>query len=227
MRHLLTHSSTGLLLFVCACSDRQPTRPERAPTRQAVVPGGQLSVIVPIQDAPTPPTDITIDGDALGCFGDGCTPTDVAFTSVSGTTIQYVSSIGTDFLGTTVNGVLGVNGPALGGSPPSSGNFGAIGVNLATQPVPATVPFTLRLTFRSPTAAPISIGATLRGTLSVPTRGGIVLTFDEKRLAGSGTVRIDFVNLNTGTPGRMDLTLFGEPIISFQNMPIGGFFQVR
>ena len=228
MRRLLPNSSTTLFLLLCACADRQPTRPEREGARPFTPPNGQLSDVATIQDAPTPPADITITGLALACFGAGCTPTAVAFTLVNGVTISYRSSFGnTSFSGTTANGVLAVNGSGLIGSFP--GNFGQIQMNPPTsfQTTAVSIPFTLQLTFSSPTAAAVTISATLRGTIAVAPLGGVLLTFDEKKTVGSETIKIDFVNPNTNTPGRMDLTVFGEPIPLGQTVSIGGFFEVR
>jgi len=228
MRRLLPHSSTTLVLFLCACADRQPTRPEREGARPFAAPNGQLSDVATIQDAPTPPADITITGRALACFGAGCTPTNIAFTLVNGVTLSYLSSLGsTSFSGTTANGVLAVNGSNLIGSIP--GNFGQIQMNPPTTfPTTAvSLPFTLQLTFSSPAAAAVTISATMRGTIAVAPLGGVLLTFDEKKSVGNATIKIDFVYPNTNTPGRMDLTLFSEPIPLGQAVSIGGFFEVR
>jgi hypothetical protein len=226
MRRLLPHSSTTLVLFLCACADRQPTPPEREGARPFVMPNG-YSDVATIQDAPTPPADITITGRALGCFGTGCTPTNLAFTLVNGVTLSYLSSFGNSFSGTTANGVFAVNGSNLGGSLP--GNFGQIQMNPPTI-FPTTVvsmPFTLQLTFSSPAADAVTISATMRGTIAVAPLGGVLLTFDEKKTVGSETIKIGFVDPNTNTPGRMDLTLFGEPIPLGQVVSIGGFFEIR
>ena len=228
MRRLLPNSSTTLVLLLCACADRQPTRPEREGARPFTPPNGQLSDVATIQDASTPPADITITGRALGCFGLGCTPTNLAFTSVNGVAISYLSSFGnTTFSGATANGVLAVNGSNLIGSVP--GNFGRIQMNALTAPqtTAVSIPFTLQLTFSSPTAAAVTISATLRGTIAPAPLGGVLLTFDEKKTVGGETIKIDFVNPNTNTSGRMDLTLFGEPIPLGQAVSIGGFFEIR
>lgn len=227
MRRLLPNSTTTLVLFLCACADRQPTPPEREGARPFMVPNGQLSDGATIQDAATPPVDITITGGALGCFGLGCTPTNLAFTLVNGVTVAYLSPAGTSFSGTSANGVLAVNGSNLIGTRP--GNFGQIQMNPPTA-FPTTVlsiPFTLQLTFSSPTAAAVTISATLRGTIAVAPLGGVLLTFDERKTVGGETIKIDFVNPDTNTPGRMDLTVFSEPIPLGQATSIGGFFEVR
>jgi hypothetical protein len=229
MRRLLPHSITTLVLLLCACADRQPTRPEREGARPSTPPNGQLSDVATIQDAPTPSADVTITGRALGCFGTGCTPTNLAFTLVNGITISYASSFAnTTFSGTTANGVLAVNGSNLLGLVP--GNFGQIVISPFTIPFQTTalsIPFTLQLTFSSPTASAVTISATLRGAIAVPPLGGVLLTFDEKKTVGSETIRIDFIDPNTNTPGRMNLTLFGEPIPVSQPVIIGGFFEIR
>ena len=227
MRRLLPHSSATLVLLLCACADREPTRPEREGARPFALPNGQLSDVATIQDAPTPPADITISGSALGCFGVGCTPANVAFTLVNGVTVAYVAPFANTFSGTTANGVLAVNGEGLIGTRP--GNFGEIEINppAVFQTTAVSIPFTLRLTFSSPNAAAVTISATLRGTIAPAPLGGVLLTFDEKKTVGSETIRIDFVNPNTNTAGRMDLTVFGEPIPLGQAVSIGGFFEVR
>jgi hypothetical protein len=163
----------------------------------------------------------------LACFGAGCTPTNIAFTLVNGVTLSYLSSFGTSFSGTTANGVLAVNGSNLVGSRP--GNFGQIQMNPPTTfPTTAlSIPFTLQLTFSSPAVDAITINATMRGTIAVAPLGGVLLTFDEKKGMGNETIKIDFVDPNTNTPGRMDLTLFSEPIPLGQAVSIGGFFEVR
>jgi hypothetical protein len=227
MRRLLPHSSTTLVLFLCACADREPTRPEREGARPFAVANGQLSDVATIQDAPTPPVDVTITGRALACFGAGCTPTNVAFTLVNGVTLAYLSSFGNSFSGTTANGVLAVNGSNLIGSLP--GNFGQIQMNAPTTPqtTALSLPFTLQLTFSSPAVDAVTISAIMRGTIAAAPLGGVLLTFDEKKSVGNETIKIDFVNPNTNTPGRMDLTLFSEPIPLGQAVSIAGFFEVR
>jgi len=222
MSKLLPRSITGFFLLVCACSDTQPTRPDA--TRQVTTPGGQSLDVTPLLDAPTPPADMNISGNAQGCFGDGCTPAENVTLNVLGTTIVYASRVPPDFFGRTANGLLAVN-DAQGVLP--VGNFGVITALGTGQPIALSIPFTLRLTFFAPTAGPVSVAATLRGTLSFDGSGGLVLTFDDKKTLGSESIKIDFTIPSTGATGRMDLTLFGEPVPSSRSAVIGGLFEVR
>jgi len=227
MRTLLPHSRTGLLLLLVACSDRHPTRPDRAAAQHPAAPAGQLSGVATPQAAATPPASMSIAGRTLGCFGAGCTPSDFAFITVNGAQLTYFSGLGfvTNFGGNAVNGVLAVNGA------PSAGNhFGLIRASLTgtTQPTAVSVPFTLQLTLQSPAAAPVTVSGTVRGIVTgSPIAGGVVLAFDEKKTAGGKTVKVDFVDPSTGAAGRMDVSVFSVPIPSSESVSIPGFFEIR
>src|SRR5215217_3600366 len=112
MRKLLPHSRTGLLLLLVACSDRHPTRPDRAAAQDPAAPVGQLSGVATPQDGATLLARVTINGNALGCFGVGCNPSETATITVNGATFTYSSIVG-DFCCQTHYGVLGVNGPVF------------------------------------------------------------------------------------------------------------------
>ena len=228
MTTLLAPSRTILLLLLVACSDRQPTRPDRTAAQQPAVSVGQLSDAAIPQDAPTPPAEMLISGKARACFGAGCTPADLASFSVPGGAFGYSGGTGDDFHARTANGVAGANGTV-------NGEFGLIYVSTVSGFAPVSIPFTLQLIFSSPTAAPVTVTGTVRGSLGPNVggfypRGAVMLSFDDKKIVGGQTVKIEFVDPTTGTPGRMELTLpsvlFPADAGQFAAM-IGGFFELR
>ena len=225
MRTLRPRSRTIFLLLLVACSDQHATRPDRAAAQQAAGSGGQLSDAAIPQDASTPPAEMLIGGSALACFGEGCTPSDLATISVPGGAFTYFGRSGDDFLTRTANGVAGANGAG-------NGTFGQITVSTATGFGPVSIPFTLRLILSTPAADPVTVTGTVRGSLGPPVsgvfpRGAVILTFDDKKMVGGETLKIDFVD-PTGIPGRMDLTLPSVLIpVDATSMIIGGFFEIR
>src|SRR5215207_7019590 len=228
MRPLRPPSRTILLLLLVACSDRHATRPDHAVAQQPAVSVGPLSDAAIPQDAPTPPAEMLVSGKALACFGAGCTPTDIASVSVPGGAFGYSGRNGDDFLLRTANGVAAANGAP-------NGEFGFIYVSTVSGFAPVSIPFTLQLIFSTPAAAPVTVTGTIRGSLGPDVggffpRGAVILTFDDKKIVGGQTVKIDFVDPPTGTPGRMELTL---PSVLFPAAAgnvaamIGGFFEIR
>jgi len=205
--------------------------PDRAAAQQPGVSAGQLSDAAIPQDAPTPPAEMFIGGKALACFDAGCTPSDFASIIVPGGAFVYSSGTNIDFLMRSLNGVAGANGGL-------NGNFGLISLSTGTGFAPVSIPFTLQLIFTDPAADPVTVTGTVRGSLGpfsggVDPRGAMILSFDDKRIVGGQTVKIDFVDA-TGRPGRMELTL---PSILFPpdapgdtgnpSAMIGGFFEIR
>jgi hypothetical protein len=225
MRTLLPPSRTIFLLLLVACSDRHATRPDRAAAQQAAGSVGQLSGAAVPQDAPVPPAEMLIAGKALACFGEGCTPSDIATFSVPGAGFAYFGRSGDDFLTRTANGVAGANGAG-------NGTFGNITVTTVTGFASVSIPFTLQLTFSTPAADPVTVTGTVRGSLgpqvdgSFP-RGAVILTFDDKKIVGGETLKINFVD-PAGIARRMDVTLPSVLIpVDATSMIIGGFFDIR
>ena len=226
MRTLRPPSRTILLLLLLvACSDRHATRPDRTAAQQAAGALGQLSDAAIPQDAPVPPAEMMISGSALACFGEGCIPSDIASITVPGAAFAYFGRSGDDFLTRTANGVAGANGDA-------NGTFGQITVTTVAGFAPVSIPFTLQLTFSTPAADPVTVTGTVRGSLGpavsgVFPRGAVILTFDDKKMVGGQTLKIDFVD-PAGIPRRMELTLPSVLIpADATSMIIGGFFEIR
>jgi hypothetical protein len=123
--------------------------------------------------APASAVPIAIVGNALGCFGVSCTPAENfgIFTTPTGANLTYTSAVPVDFSGDTDLGFLAING--------TTGTFGSIGLG-AGPAVLVDVPFTLQLSFLSPTVSgpgPL-FQASLFGAVSRdPTSGGILLAF--------------------------------------------------
>lgn len=225
MRTLLPPSRAIFLLLLVACSDRHATRPDPAAAQQPAGSVGQLSDAAVPQDAPTPPAEMLISGKALACFGEGCTPSDIAGISLAGGAFAYFGRSGDDFLTRTANGVAGANGDV-------NGTFGQITVSTVTGFGLVSIPFTLQLIFSTPAADPVTVTGTVRGSLGpavsgVFPRGAVILTFDDKKIVGGETLKIDFVD-PTGIPGRMELTLPSVLIpADGSSIIIGGFFEIR
>jgi hypothetical protein len=225
MRTLLPPSRTILFLLLVACSDQHATRPDRTAAQQPAGSVGQLSEVAIPQDAPTPPAEMLIGGSALACFGEGCTPSDIATISVAGAGFAYFGRSGDDFLTRTANGVAGANGDA-------NGAFGEITVTTVTGFAPVSIPFTLQLTFSTPAADPVTVTGTVRGSLGPPVsgafpRGAVILTFDDKKIVGGETLKINFVD-QAGIPRRLEVTLPSVLIpADATSMIIGGFFEIR
>ena len=236
MRKRLPRPITSLLLLVCACSDQQPTRPDGATGPGLLSPPGQLSDVVPIQGAATPPASMGIGGNALGCFGAGCTPTETATITVNGFTLMYTSldgvSAGLDFGINAVNGIGAVNAiSAVNGGSSAPNGFGLITVLDVPPGVPPTalsVPFTLRLVFQAPLTNPVTVTGTVRGIATgSASAGGLVLTFSDKKTSEGAIAKVDFVQRTTGTAGRMDVSVFSIPIMAGEFGVIPGFFEIR
>jgi len=225
MRTLFPYSRTALLVLLVACSDQHATRPDRTAAQHAAGAVGQLSDAAIPQDAPVPPAEMVISGSALACFGEGCTPSDIATFSVPGAGFAYFGRSGDDFLTRTANGVAGANGDA-------NGAFGEFTVTTVTGFAPVSIPFTLRLTLSSPAADPVTVTGTVRGSLGPPVsgafpRGAVILTFDDKKMVGGETLKINFVD-QSGIPRRLEVTLPSVLIPADATSKfIGGFFEIR
>ena len=143
---------------------------------------------------PASAVPIQIQGNAYGCFGASCTPGENSgpFTTSTGAQLFYASGVPADFGGTTDYGFLAING--------TTGTFGAIGLAAASPAALDTVPFTLQLSFLSPTVSPdLLFQALIFGAVTNdPTSGGILLAF------ASPPQSISFTN---GIPGNVSGTL--------------------
>jgi hypothetical protein len=132
------------------------------------------------------PVQIMVLGNAQGCFGLGCAPAEAAATVTNGVPLSYTSLVPVDFNGTTDAGFLAVNG--------TTGNFGTISIGTASSTT-LNIPFTLMLSFLTPTVPDATFQATIFGIATTdPTSGGVQLTF------ASPSQSISFTN---GIPGDM------------------------
>jgi hypothetical protein len=156
--------------------------------------------------------DIQLGANAQGCFRAACSPAEVAgaadFFSV--TNFRSVASPGVDAAGTTAGGVLTVSGAA--------GNFGTLEWHMLSLPLLGPRPFSLLLSFDTPTAA-----STLRfdGTIANDP-GGVRLTFP------IATQSVAFTNAAPGGySGLLTVTVDPATIALGQTVPITGSMSVR
>jgi hypothetical protein len=129
-----------------------------------------LAVTIPTASHASP---ILITGDVEACFGLGCTPDD---TASLGSLITYVSSPLIDFSGTTDpdDGGLAVNF--------GTGDFGTIFVGSASPSSLINTPFTLLLTFLSPTVSDAQFSAQITGKVSTTQSNGILVKFEPSQI---------------------------------------------
>lgn len=160
------------------------------------------------------PIDIQILGDAQGCFGASCTPGQNfgPFTTSTGAELVY-TSVFPDFNGSTDNGFLAING--------TTGTFGSIGLGAGPSALVDNVPFTLLLSFLSPSSSDLSFQALIFGSVAPdPTTGGIQITFT------TSPQTIPFTN---GIPGDVSGTLTvlanSTSVPPGQGTPITGFIM--
>jgi hypothetical protein len=178
-------------------------------TRAAIVLAALMLVPIAAQAAP-----IEIQGNAQACFGAGCTDFDeTAETTIGGLTINFFSNAW-DFLGTTEDDVLAIEG--------WNGNFGTLSVSTPVVNTAVNTAFALLLTFINPNSPEALFHAALRGTVSSNENGGgVMLRFNPDVLEGlpiydpqtgqSGTMNV-FVtnNVSIASGGERNLTGFIE-----------------
>jgi hypothetical protein len=149
---------------------------------------------------------ILIAGNASGCFGSGCIPSQTA--SLLGGLIEYESNAFQDFIGmTAADGTLAIN---LG-----TGNFGQLQVNTANPFTLVNTPFSLLLGFSSPNTPNAVFSASIQGIVSSASSGGIVLTFNPS------AVSLPFTN--GGQSGILNIFAFSTAVPSGGSGNINGY----
>jgi hypothetical protein len=161
-------------------------------------------------------SDILIIGNALACFGLGCTPAESvpAFITTNGAQLSYASNPfpSADFGGTTESGFLAINN--------TTGNFGMVSLAPANNIVINPLAFTLQLTFYTPTAPNAFFQALIFGVATMnPTIGGVQLAFT------SGPQIVNFgSSLPGGYPGKLTVLANSTALPPGTSTPITGFF---
>jgi PEP-CTERM motif len=158
---------------------------------------------------------ITFDGNAQACFGATCSNfSETAETTIGGLTITFGSDLDSDFLGTTVDDVLAIEGAV--------GDFGTLSVSTPSANTAVNVAFALLLTFSNPYSPDALFQAAIRGTVSSNVNGGgVILRFNPDLLEGlpiydpltgqSGTMNVIVTNnVSIASGGSRSLTGFIE-----------------
>lgn len=120
---------------------------------------------------------ITIIGNAQGCFGLGCVPVENDATVIDGVALTYTSQpndIDTPDFSGIADPTLAIN-PA-GANP--TGSFGRITVGTGTGQT-ITSPFTLLLSFFNPVTPDVTFLAAITGRVTTVGNNGIVVDYDE------------------------------------------------
>lgn len=166
------------------------------------------------------PLQIMVIGDAQGCFGSGCSPAEAAATVMNGVPLAYSTLVPADFSGTTTGGSLAVDG--------TTANFGVLSLGTSASPVTMIVPFTLQLSFVTPTGPALGLFQGLvSGVVSPNPSDGVQLTFSPTSqsisftdglpgdLSGMLTVLLDNISLAPGgTAPLTGLITAGTPGVS-------------
>ncbi|MEN3339587.1 MAG: hypothetical protein V7647_3263, partial [Acidobacteriota bacterium] len=160
---------------------------------------------------------IQIKGDATACFGLDCSNfEDTASTTIGGVTLSFDSNADWDFLGTTVDDVLAIQG--------GNGNFGTLSVSTPAVDTRVSSAFALLLTFLNPDSPSATFQAALRGTVSSNENGGGVLVrFNPDMISG-----LTFYDGATGQSGTMDVILTNNvAIASGGEANLTGFIETQ
>jgi hypothetical protein len=163
---------------------------------------------------------IYIEGNAKGCFGDGCVAQDntsITLSDGSGADVilSFMSDLGSDFQGWTIDDLLGIDDDA------TSGNFGSIGVSSTVPKQKVSTSFTLLLSFISPDSPDATFEAALRGTVTTANLGGVSVTFDPD------VQTVGLYNPSTGESGTMDITVFSTFVDSGGEGALTGMFETN
>jgi hypothetical protein len=155
--------------------------------------------------------NIFVQGNAQGCFGLGCVPSESDAITLSGVLLSYSSQTPVDFTGTTQDGLLAISSLV--------GNFGVLSVGTASVTTSINSVFNLLVTFSSPTADnPISFDVLIQGKVRNTAQGGVVVDFDPVTTV-AGQVNntsgwVPFYDVNTDQYGNIRLTAYGTSIPS-------------
>jgi hypothetical protein len=153
---------------------------------------------------------VFIVGNALGCFGVGCTPTEDA--SYLGGLLEYNSSaLIADFFGTTdpIAGTLAIN--------TITGDFGRFDLEDSASPTWVSTPFSLLLQFAAPTATDAAFSAQIFGVVSTNFSGGVNVVFNPFTLS---------VPFSSGPEsGVLDVWVFNTAVPSGGSGSINGFIR--
>lgn len=182
---------------------------------------GVLATFAFAPPASAVPLQITVIGNAQGCFGLGCSPAEAAATVMNGVPLAYTSSVPVDFSGTTNGGSLAVDDG-------TTGNFGSISLGRSPSSVAMNVPFMLQLSFVTPTGPALGLfQGLISGVVSPDPSGGVQLAFSPTSqsisfthglpgdLSGMLTALLDNISLAPGgTAPLTGLITAGTPGVS-------------
>lgn len=166
---------------------------------------------------------MSVVGNARGCFGLGCVAAEAAAIVLSGVPLSFTSAP-VDFTGLTSEldpeGVLAINTQGTS----TTGNFGLISVGTATPETTISTPFTLVVSFINPITGDATFDAVISGDISVLGAGGILVDFDPA--PGPANINetsapLAFFDPISGVSGTLTVTAFGDPI------PSGGQGELR
>lgn len=149
---------------------------------------------------------IHVQGNAMGCFGDGCVAqnnSSITLTDGLGSdvTLVFQSASTLDFSGQTEGDFLAIDGD-------TSGSFGTIGVGTAAPKQRVSTSFTLLLSFINPISPTATFAARISGMVTALDTGGVSVIFDPD------VASLAFSDPSTGQVGSMDITVFGTAIDS-------------
>lgn len=170
--------------------------------------------------------DIFIVGNARGCFGLGCIPSEADAIVLGGIPLTYTSNAISDFEGTTAGGVLAVNRAGTS----TTGTFGSISVGTAPAATTISSPFQLLLQFINPVTADQVFDAVISGVIQTLGTGGIVVDYDPAPGAinvNESTAFQPFFDPLTGLPGFLRTTAYGTPIPSGGTGDLTGLIEVN
>ena len=157
---------------------------------------------------------IQIQGNAQACFGDGCTFSENASTTIGGATLSFYSNSLYDFLGYTADDVLAINGAA-------GNNFGMLSVTTSAKQAVSTA-FSLLLTFINPTSPTATFEAAIRGTVTTnPLTGGVFVMFDPY------VVTVPFSDAATGQSGTMNIYANNASLTNGTFTGLSGFIETE
>lgn len=165
--------------------------------------------------------EVEVWGNAKGCFGLGCTPTEnalTAFGGLGGAWVKYESG-GVDFSGLAIDGVLAINSV--------TGNFGVIKTSTFSDVAVNSV-FTLLLSFYNPLAPNIVFReVALTGSLDWnPVSGAIVVGFNSANGVSDWVPFVDMQSNPTQT-GEMRVTAYTADVPSWGESELTGLVEMR
>ena len=154
-------------------------------------------------------------GSTGGCFGAACSPGATATTTSGGATLMFTSGT---FNQMDSNGYV-----AIGSGNPPTDTFGLFTLTGTTGTSAFNTPFTLLVSFTSPTGVnPASAGtffSTIAGSVTNTNAGGVFVDFDNTEHlfnsnSGPFTLRVNDLNVSTGgalTPITGQINAVPEP----------------